>query len=95
MGISEKNQSEGAAVRVVAERALIRRINRKLASEGQLGAQLHKYRGGRSLIDLGNFYVIDRETGFLVKAHVDLEELGREVGALAKSEELADERVEQ
>ena len=85
-----QKQSEGvAAVRVVTEQALIRRINRKLAREGQFGAQLHKYRGGRWLVDLGNFYVIDRDTGGLVQAHVDLEELAREVGALAKSEKLA------
>ena len=85
-----QKQSEGAAaVRVVTEQALIRRINRKLAREGQFGEQLHKYRGGHSLIDLGNFYVIDRDTGGLVQTHVDLEEYGREVGALVKSEELA------
>ena len=75
----------------VTERALVQRINRKLAHGGRLGQKLHKYRGGRWRTNLGDFYVIDGETGFLVQTHVDLEQYGRQVGALAEWEALSED----
>jgi hypothetical protein len=65
---------------LLTERAVIQRINRKLASEHQ---QLKTYRGGRWESDLGRFYVVDLNRNAIVAQHVVLDELARELGAIA------------
>lgn len=65
---------------MISERALIRRINRKLAHQGQV---LHKarpagYDRGAPVFttDLGEFYVADNRTGALLAGHQDPYDLG-------------------
>jgi hypothetical protein len=63
----------------VGERALIARINRKLAHDDQA---LRTTRGERAYLDLGSFYILNLRTNFIDAYRVSLEDLGREVGAL-------------
>jgi hypothetical protein len=60
-------------------RALIQRINRRLARDDE---QMRKYPGGRWVTDLGEYYIVNYFHNFLVQGHVDPEALGRELGAL-------------
>ena len=71
----------------VSMRALIQRINRRLAKDGE---RLHRYRGGQWSTDLGEFYIVDEYRNFLVRGHVDLAALGRELGVLQEWEGVAD-----
>jgi hypothetical protein len=71
----------------VTTRALLQRVNRKLAADGM---QLKATRGMRAVADLGDFYVIDASRNFVVDKYVNIEELGRKVGALRPWEVLAD-----
>ncbi len=67
----------------VSEWALIKRVNRKLRPKGE---RLRKARSfGRGT---GWFYRVSAE-GWLLDAWVDLEDLARDVGALAYNETLA------
>lgn len=72
---------------VVTKRALVQRINRKLQHQSKMLKALRSERG-RS--DLGDFFVVDVGRNAVIRAHCDLEELGRELGVLG-----AWERVEQ
>ena len=63
----------------VSIRALIRRINRRLAHKYEI---LRKTRSHRWWSDLGDYYVLDWNLNFVVASHVDPETLGRELGAL-------------
>ena len=71
----------------VSERALIQRINRALARKDE---KLKTYRGGRSVAQLGRYYIVDLKRNVLLWGDVDLEPLGREEGCLKKWEYLAD-----
>jgi hypothetical protein len=77
----------------VSERALIQRINRKIGGYDAKtytawGERLHKTRGDRWWSDLGSFYTIDCNCNVIRDTHVNLEQYGREVGALATWEAL-------
>jgi hypothetical protein len=72
----------------VTLRALLQRINRKLAPEGR---QLKKTRGTRWRGDLGDYYAIDVRRNILTAQHVDPEAWGREMGVLQPWETVADE----
>jgi hypothetical protein len=63
----------------VTMRALIQRINRKLAKEGKA---LKAARGESARQQMGNYYVIDVNQNFLVRDHVDPEAEGRDLGVL-------------
>jgi len=72
----------------VSERALIKRVNRKLEPRAHL---LRKTRDGVcTRQDLGRFYVIDCYRNFIVYTHVGIESFARELGALADDEILGD-----
>jgi molybdenum cofactor biosynthesis enzyme MoaA len=73
-----------AKVRVSAH-TLTQRINRKLRARGEV---LKKTRGTQAYLECGDFYVLDMAIGAVVRKHVDLEELGRELSALQPHEEL-------
>jgi hypothetical protein len=78
----------------VSERALIQRINRKIGGYDRRtctawGERLHKTRGDRSWSDLGPFYTIDWNSNVIGDTHINLEQYGREVGALAERESLS------
>jgi hypothetical protein len=77
----------------VTERALIQRINRKLAADNQLlrtARYIRDDRGGwYPNPDLGRYYVIDLNGNLLIYRDVDLEQLARELAAIAPWEQLA------
>ena len=68
----------------VSTRALIQRINRKLLAEEQA---VRASRGGRAELELGDYYILNLRFNSVDAMHVNLEELGREVGALRPHEE--------
>ena len=70
----------------ISERALVARIRRKLAKDGET---LNACRAdSRWHSELGYWYIVDTNTNFITARHCDLETLGREVGALKPFEEL-------
>lgn len=76
----------------ISERALAQRINRLLHEEQQ---QVRKYRGrptflGQHQLCPGDWYLMDWRRNFVLDL-VDLEALGRELGALRDHERLAEE----
>ncbi|HTQ03027.1 MAG TPA: hypothetical protein VMI54_04195 [Polyangiaceae bacterium] len=71
----------------VTKRALIQRINRKIADDGEV---LKATRGERSRQELGDFYILDPNHNAIVNKHVDPEALGRELGVLKPYETLVD-----
>ncbi len=70
----------------VAEKALLMRINRKLAKEGRL--QVKKLRGELARTELGDFYLLDLNRNAIKATHLDLEAYARELGVLAPYEAL-------
>jgi hypothetical protein len=84
--MAKKNEATEQKV-PVSTRALIQRVNRKLEAKNM---QLKVTRGMRAVADLGEFYVIDASRNFVVDKYVNIEELGRKVGALQPWEKLAD-----
>ena len=69
----------------LSERAVIQRINRKLAHKYE---KLCKSRGWRELQNLGDYHVIDSYRNVLIKSHVNIEELARELGVMADHERI-------
>jgi hypothetical protein len=69
----------------VEQRALLQRINRKLAHEGEV---VKKARQGRRFRELGEFYVIDVRRNCVTAKDVDLEAWGHKHGVLAPFEVL-------
>ncbi|MCP4607028.1 MAG: hypothetical protein GY847_42030 [Proteobacteria bacterium] len=72
----------------VSERALMQRINRKLAPERR---GLRKSRGWRAEHELGEYWILDFYSNFADELFIDLEDYGRELGALKEWEKLADD----
>jgi hypothetical protein len=82
----------------VSERALLQRINRKLATEDEM---IRRARPVSAYVkegypnpyphDLGKYYRIDFNRNFMIETDVDLEALGRKLGALAAWEELKED----
>ena len=70
---------------LVSESAVIKRINRRLAKDGE---QLRTRRSERYWSDLGTHYIVD-SNNCVTASHVDLEQLGRELGALRPGEAVA------
>ncbi|MBN9696160.1 MAG: hypothetical protein J0L85_10215 [Zoogloea sp.] len=74
-------------MKTVSVPALTRRINRKLKPDGE-AIRVCPYES-RWIQSLGRHYVANMQTNFVVQTDVDLEQLGREVGALRENEGLA------
>lgn len=80
----------------VTERAVIQRVNRKLAEKhGKIPSSpptarvvLKKTRGWNAVQNLGEFYTLDVYSNTVLDTHVDLEAEARELGALADWETL-------
>jgi hypothetical protein len=72
----------------VTMRALIARINRKLAPEGK---RLKIVRGWKARSDLGDYYILNPNRNWIVGHHVDPEGLGRKLGVLEGWEQVASE----
>jgi hypothetical protein len=69
----------------VSMRAVIQRINRKLAPDLE---GLKTTRGGRARLELGDYYVIDFNRNFILHKDVDPERMARELGVLQPWEEV-------
>lgn len=76
----------------VTTRAVVQRINRKLAGEGRLGRKLKATRGGRWRSTVGDFYVLDIDRNLVVEQHVNPEALARKLGVLEPWEQVHDEQ---
>jgi len=63
----------------ISERALVQRINRKLAAQNEV---LKKTRGAHAFLDLGDYYVLDARHRFVLHKEVDPVALGKELGVL-------------
>lgn len=80
--------------KIVRERALIERINRRIGgydarTSTVWGNRLHVeryYPGGYENPNLGRYYTVDQYQNSVQRTHIDLERYGREVGALAGDE---------
>ena len=72
----------------VTRRALVQRVNRALATQGQR-LKSHAGRPGVGARDIGRYFIV---AGDVVKhRYVNLEQLGRKLGALKPYEQLAEE----
>lgn len=71
----------------VSTRALLQRINRKLAEGDE---QLKTARSDRARLELGDYYVIDVNRNVVRGKNVDPETLGRELGVLKGWETVVD-----
>jgi hypothetical protein len=71
----------------VGEHALIQRINRALAKEGE---KLKKARTVRVSTSVGDFFIVDLQRNVVAYPDVDLEDLGRELKVLKPYEHFAD-----
>ena len=72
----------------ITERALIARLNRRLADDGQ---QIKTCReGSRSFPTLGRYYIVRIDFNAVDTPDIDLEGWGREMGVLRDNESLAD-----
>jgi hypothetical protein len=71
---------------LVSQNALIKRINRKLATVGQV---LKASRGLRTTLSIGRYYLVDVNCNVIFGHDVDPEQLGREIGCLAPYEKVA------
>jgi hypothetical protein len=69
----------------VTARALVQRINRALSKDSEV---LKATRGSQAVQDLGDFYVLDVRGNSVVRKDVDIEALGRKLGALRDFEVL-------
>ena len=73
---------------IVSERALIKRINRKLA-QGPRPEKLCKTRPeSRAWLDLGDYYVRDIYRNLIMDNHVDVTELAKDLNVIAEYEEM-------
>ena len=68
----------------ITEKALYQRINRKLRADGEV---LKRARGSVETT-LGEYYVVNVERHYVAQHHIDLAELGRELGVMAEWESL-------
>src|SRR5262245_2533729 len=67
----------------ISERALVQRINRKLATENEV---LKKTRGASAIQNLGDYYILDLHKNLVLANDVDPIALGKELGVLADFE---------
>ena len=68
----------------VTEKALYQRINRKLQEQG---SALKRARASAETA-LGAYFVVDVQGNYVTQHHIDIEDFGREIGALAEWESL-------
>jgi hypothetical protein len=82
---------------MVTERALLQRVNRKLApKEQKVRRNRPFYDGPRELgrahyTELGRFYVVDTARNTIDEMDINLEEIGRELGAMGACEALQED----
>lgn len=71
----------------IKERALLARLNRKLAHDGFV---VKKSRGARSIQELGYYYMLSTHSPSIVDTHISLAVKAEEEGVLQDYEELVD-----
>jgi hypothetical protein len=71
----------------VSRRAVLQRINNRLAKDGEI---VKKARA-RVETTVGEYFRLDVQRNYIVETHVDIEELGKELGALHPFEALTEE----
>ncbi len=72
----------------VSARAIQQRINRKLAARGETLKKCPVK--SQWFSDLGGYYCVNTNHNHLTSTHIDLEEMGRELGVLAEWETVID-----
>lgn len=72
----------------VSDRALLARINRKLAAGDEVLKRCRE--DSRSYYQLGDYYLVDLNSNGIVRMNCDLEVEGRKLGVLNKWEVLAE-----
>ncbi len=70
----------------VTERALLRRINRKLASRHEAVRSCRP--GTRAYSNLGRYHLHDIYRNQVLDSHIDIQALGRKLGVLGDGETL-------
>lgn len=75
-------------MRTVTEAAAIKRINRKLAHDGERLRQARTQYAGQQL---GRFW-IESDGRLVIASHCELERLGREIGVLRADERVVDDQ---
>ena len=65
---------------LVRARALTQRINRKLAKRGE--KLLKAKQGSKKFQQMGEYYTIDITRNVVTGEHIDIEKLGRDLGAM-------------
>jgi hypothetical protein len=70
----------------VSEKALMARVNRKLAREGE--RILKSREGSRLRGNVGEFYLLDVNRNTVTGTHMELEHVAKEVGALRDYEQV-------
>jgi hypothetical protein len=71
-------------MKAITVSALVKRVNRRLDADQRLRVT----RGERMRLEVGDFHIIDVSLNAVVRADVDIEDLGRELGALRDNEVL-------
>lgn len=71
----------------VTPRALIQRINRRLATDNEV---LKAARGARMQQEVGDYYIVDLSRNAVTRTSANPEKLARELGVLKDWETLAD-----
>ncbi|MGA9810142.1 MAG: hypothetical protein ACLPH5_04605 [Candidatus Sulfotelmatobacter sp.] len=66
------------------ERAVVRRINRKLESTGKSGRwmEIRKARGERMKVDVGGYYMVEKYHDLIQEKDVNIKTLAKELGVL-------------
>ena len=74
----------------VAIRAVMQRVNRRLATEGKRLKTVRK--GQRYRAEIGPYFVVSLKTGRLIEIRIDLEGFARQLGALSDWEKITNEK---
>lgn len=72
----------------VSARAVLARVNRKLAAEGSVLKRCRQ--SSRNYDDLGDYYMVNLNSDGIFKVQCELEEEARELGVLGEWEVLAE-----
>ena len=70
----------------ITESALMKRLNRHYGKEGLMVCKTRN--GSRAAQEFGEFYLRDVSTGFVNASNIDIEDIARDEGVLAESEEI-------
>ena len=74
----------------LSERAIVQRINRRLAKQQEKLLRLRGGRDSRWWNELGNHYVVDADDAIVIRTHVDIEALAKELRVVRDYECLAE-----